>query len=136
MVGKELGQSKTDYKDSAGIVYCFFLSPKTNYCIVVIEIGVLSEKITFNDCDQNIARVGFKDFFGLEKGKTVRNMSKLNWKRELYGVKLPHRIIGCENCREERKCRFCIIDPKMNCFECELCRPCDKCLERRTQIKY
>ena len=40
-------------------------------------------------------------------------MSKLNLKRELYGVKKPHRIIGCENCQEDKKCRSCSIHLKM-----------------------
>ena len=66
-------------------------------------------------------------------------MSKLNWKvwkQELYGVKVIHGIIGFENCREDKKSRYCFADPKMNCFECELCKSCDKCLKRKTQIKY
>ena len=111
------------------------LGPTVKYCIVVIEIVVLSQKFTFKCCDQNIALVDLKDFIDLEKSKTVRKMPKLNWKRELYGVKILHWIIGCENCREKRKCRSCNIDPKMKCFECELCKSCDKCLKRKTQIK-
>ena len=32
-------------------------------------------------------------------------------------------------------CRSCIIDPKLNCFDCEISRSCDGCLKRITQIK-
>ena len=112
---------------------CFWLQ---NLNFASLSIGVLSQKITFKGCDQNIAGVGFKDFRDLEKGKTVRNMSKLKWKRDLDGVKTTQWIIGCENCREDRKCQSCNIDPTTNCFECEPCRSCDKCLKTITQIKY
>ena len=135
LIGKELGQSKNDYGDSAGIVYGLSPAPKFKCFNVGNEISVLSQKITFKSCDQNIARVSFKVYLDLEKCITVRNMSQLNWKRELYGVKLPHRFIGCGNCREDRKCWSGLIDPKMNCFECKLCKSSDKSLKKITQIK-
>ena len=102
MIGKELGESQNDYGDSARIVYGLFLYPKIKHCIVVKKIGVLSQNTTFRGCDQKLARVGFKDFLDLETGQAVRNMSKLNWMRESYVVRIPHRIIGCENCRVEK----------------------------------
>ena len=63
-------------------------------------------------------------------------MSKLNWKQKLFVVKTPHWIIGCEVFQETKKCHICIRDPMLNCFDCELCTSCDKCLKRITQIKY
>ena len=136
MIGKQLGQSKNDYGDSAGIVHVLFLAPKIENCIVVNKIGVISQTITFKGCDQDITRVGFKDFLDLQKSKTVRKMSKLNWKRESKGAKIPHRVIDCEVCRTDVKCQSCFKDPKMNSLEDELCKCCDKHLKRITQIKY
>ena len=62
----------------------------------------------------------------MEKGLIVRITSKLNWERDLLGVKVPHRLINCENCQNDKMCRSYIIDPKLNCFDCELSRSCDK----------
>ena len=93
MIGKEVGQSKSNYDDNAGIVYGLFLDSKIKNCVVINEFGVLSQKTDFRGCKQ-IARVVFKDFLDLEKVKTRCKMTKLIWKRELYGVKIHHRIIG------------------------------------------
>ena len=90
MIGKELFQSKNEYGD-AGIVYGLFLCPNVNYCIVINELGILSEKTTFKGYDQEISGVSFKDILDLERGQTVHNLSKLKWKRELQGIKVPHR---------------------------------------------
>ena len=62
----------------------------------------------------------------MEKGLIVRNTSKLNWERDLLGVKVPHRVINTENCQDDKMCRSCRIDPKLKCFDCELSRSCDK----------
>ena len=51
-------------------------------------------------------------------------------------MRIPHRIIDCENSQEDAKCQPCIIDFKMKSFECELCKSCEKSLKRITQIKY
>ena len=71
----------------------------------------------------------------METGLIVRNTSKLNWKRDLLGVKIPHRVINCENCQNDKMFRSCIIDLKLNSFDCEISRSCDKCPKTITQIK-
>ena len=53
----------------------------------------------------------------MEKGLIVHNRSKLNWKRDLLGDRVPHRDINCETCQNDKTCRSCIIDPKLNCFD-------------------
>ena len=45
MIGKELGQSKNDHGNNAGIFYGLILAPKFKYCINVNELGVLSQKL-------------------------------------------------------------------------------------------
>ena len=69
MIGKEIGQSKNDYDDSAAVVCDLFLAPKIKDCIFVKKMDLVSQKITIKDCDQKIARVGFEHLFDLEKGK-------------------------------------------------------------------
>jgi len=134
LVGKDLFQSKNDYGENAGIVYGLFLAPKVKYCIVIGEDGVLSQRTTFKGFNQNIKNITFKDFLDLEQGKTLKNRSKLKWKRELAGIKIPHRKVSCENCNEKKKCDDCLIRPEINCFNCEISKSCQDCLSKITRI--
>ena len=100
------------------------------------EIDVISQKITSKGYDQNISKVSFKGFVYLERGEVVRSISKLNWKRELYGVKVPDGTFGFQKYQEDKKCQSCDFNPKLNCFDCELAKSCDNCFQRITQIKH
>ena len=71
----------------------------------------------------------------MEKGKLFRNLSKLNWKRDLYGVKVQHRVKICEKYQEDKKCQSCVSDLKFDCIHCELVKSCIKCFNRITQKK-
>ena len=80
--------------------------------------------------------LNFKDFLDLERGDTILGELKLNWKRDLHGVKILHRVFQCPQCDNDRICKQCEIFPKMNCFECEVVKVCKTCLNKITQIKY
>ena len=112
-----------------------FLAPKIQYCIVIVGTGELSLKTTFKGYDQNMVGLNFKIFLDLEKGDTILGLSKLNWKRDLHGVKIPHRLFQCPQCDKEKICKQCEISPEMNCFECESVKACRSCLNRTTQNK-
>ena len=124
LIGKKFRQSKNDYGDNAGIIYGLFLAPKVKYCIVIDENGILSQKTTFKGFSQNINYITFKDFLYLEKGLTVKNRSNPKWKRELAGIKIPHRKLYCELCNENKLCESCLIKPERNCFQCEINKSC------------
>ena len=111
------------------------MSAKVKFCIVVDDNGLLQQKITFKDCDREISQIGFKDSLNMEKSLIVLNTSKLKCKRDLLGVKVPRRVINFGNCRNDKMCRSCIIDPKLNRFDCKIPKSFDKCLKRITQIK-
>ena len=96
-----------------------FLAPKVKYCVVIDENGILSQKTTFKGFNQNTNNITFKNFLDLEQGKTLKNISKLKWKRKLAGIEIRHRKVDCENCDETKKCVGCVIKPEMNCFNCE-----------------
>ena len=115
LIGKNLYQSKNDY-GKGGILYGLFLAPKIKYCIAIDENGILSQKTTFKGYDQNMVGLNFKDFLDLERGDTILGKSKLNWKRDLHGVKIPHRVFQCPQCDNDKICKECEISPKMNCF--------------------
>ena len=57
-----------------------FLAPKIKFCIVIDEIGILSQKTTFKAYDQIMVGLSFKDFLDLERGGTIFGKPKLNWK--------------------------------------------------------
>ena len=37
--------------------------------------------------------LNFKDFLDLERSSIVLGESKLNWKKDLHGIKIPHRFL-------------------------------------------
>ena len=134
LIGKDLYQSKNDYGKRA-ILYGLFLAPKIKYCIVFDENGILSLKTTFKGYDQNMVGQNFKDFFDLERGDTILGKSKLNWKRDLHGTKIPQRVFHCPQCDNDKICKQFEVSPKMDCFECEVVNACKTCLNKITQIK-
>ena len=80
--------------------------------------------------------LNFKDFLDLGRGDIILGKSKLNWKRDLHGIKIPHRVFQCPRCDNDKICKRCEISPKKNCFECEVVKACKACLNKITQIKY
>ena len=79
--------------------------------------------------------LNFKDFLDLETGDTILGESKLNWKRDLHGIKIPHRVFECPQCDNDKICKECELYLKMNCFECEVVTACRSCLKRITLFK-
>ena len=69
----------------------------------------------------------------IEHCKTLKIVSKLKWKRELAGIKIPHRKVGCENCDESKKFNDCTLKEEMNCFVFEMIRSCQDCLSKITR---
>ena len=134
LVGKDQFQSKNDYGENPGIVYGLFLAPKVIYCIVIDEIGILSQKTTFKEFNRNINNITFKDFVDLEQGKTLENISKPKWRRELAGIKIPHRKVSFENCAASKKCVGCVIKPEMNCFNSEISKSCQDCFSKTPRM--
>ena len=77
----------------------------------------------------------FKDFGDLEKGDTILGISKLNWKRDLHGVKIPHGVFQCPQYDNDKVCKQCVVFPKMNCSACEVIKTCKDCSNKITKIK-
>ena len=80
--------------------------------------------------------LNFKDFPNLERDDTFLGKSKLNWKKDSHGVKIPRRVFQCPQCDNDRICKQCEISPRMNCFECDVIKTCKTCLNKLTQIEY
>ena len=89
-----------------------YLAPTINYCIVIDENGIFSQKTTFKGYDQNMVGLNFKDFPNLERDDTFLGKSKLNRKIDIHGVKIPHRAFQCSQCQNDRICKQCQISPR------------------------
>ena len=61
LVGKNLLQSKNDYRDG-GIFYALFLAPKIKYCLIIIKYGVMDEKKCFQGFTKVSDILDRKDF--------------------------------------------------------------------------
>ena len=64
-IGREILQSKNDYKDG-GIFYGLFLAPKIKYCLTINKYGVIDEHLTckgFTAVSKNSDRKEYFDMF-------------------------------------------------------------------------
>ena len=77
-----------------------------------------------------------KKFLDLGRGVTILGKSKLNWKRRLHEVNIPHRVFHYPQCDNDKICKQCEISPKKNWFECGLDKVCKNCLNKKTRIKF
>ena len=136
MAGKNLFQAKNEYGEKTGIFYGVFLAPNIKYCIVIDVNGIFSQQTAFKGFDQYRVGLNFKHFLDLGRSGTVLGKSKLNLKRDLHGIKAPHRVFQCPQCDNDETCKQCEISLRMNCFECEVVKVCKNCLNRSTQIIY
>ena len=80
--------------------------------------------------------MNFKDFLDLESGETNWSESKLKWKRDLHGEKVPHRELQWLECDNSEIYKQGEVSLRKSSFEGEIARACESCLKRITQIKY
>ena len=66
-VGKPLGLEKIDYGNS-GIFYAWFLVPKTKYCLVIDDFGVISARRTFKGYSEEHRLIKLNEFISLSEG--------------------------------------------------------------------
>ena len=133
-VGKSVGLGKNDYGDS-GIFYAWFLAPKIIYCLVIDDYGIISAKTTFKGYSEEHRMIKLNEYISLSEGKTVSGRFSIDWTKTFEGTKIPHRKQDCADCDNRRKCSDCVIKPKMNCFNCEMEKACELCLNLISQQK-
>ena len=78
----------------------------------------------------------FSKFLDLERGVTIFGKSKLNWRRNLYGIKIPPTNENCLDCDKTKTCDQCELKPKIKSFECEIVKNCKSCMSKLILIKY
>ena len=122
-VGKKLGEGKNDYGNS-GIFYAWFLAAKIKYCLVIDDFGIISAKKTFKGYSEEHRMIKLDEYISLSEGKTVSGRFSIDWTKTFEGIKIPHRKQNCRDCDNRRKCGDCVINPKMNGFNCEMEKSC------------
>ena len=135
LIVKNLYQSENEY-GKGGILYGLFLASNIKNCIVIDESGILSQKTTFKGFDQNMVGLNFKNFLDLERADAFLGKSKLNWKIDLCGIRIPYTVLQCPQCDNDQIRKQCEIFPKKICFECEVLKTCKICLSKTTQNKF
>ena len=107
LVGKELLQGKSDYKDG-GIFYGLFLAPKIKYCLTINKYGVIDEHKTFKGFTNVSGNLDRKEFFKMFGGDKLVAKVPLSWKKSFsQGVVIPHKMRNCNNCTKEVLCDDC-----------------------------
>ena len=133
-VGKKLGEGKNDYGDS-GIFYAWFLAPKIKYCLVIDDFGIISAKRTFKGYSEEHRMIKLNEYRSLSEGKTVSGRFSIDRPKTFEGIKIPHRKQDCSECDNRKICSDCVIKPKMNCFNFEMEKSCESCLDLISQKK-
>ena len=133
-VGKSLGLVKNDYGNS-GIFHAWFLAPKIKYCLVINDFGVISAKRTSKGYSEEHRVIKLDEYISISEGKTVSGRFSIDWTKTFEGIKIPHRKQGCLECDNTNFCSDSVMKPKMNCFNCEMERSCETCLDLIYQKK-
>ena len=107
LVGKNLLQSKNDYKDG-GIFFGLFLAPKTKYCLTINKYGVFDEHKTFKSSKDVRDVLDRKEYFKMADGDKLVAKIPLSWNKSFsQGVVIPHKLRNCNNCSKHLLCDDC-----------------------------
>ena len=71
----------------------------------------------------------------LSEGKTVPGKFSFDWTKTFEGIKKPHRKQDSSGSDNGKFCSACAIKRKMNCFNCQIERACNTCLDLIPQKK-
>ena len=107
LVGKNLLQGKTDYKDG-GIFYGLFLAPKIKYCLTISKYGVIDEHKTFKGFTNVSDNLDRKEYFKKADGDKLIAKVRLSWKNSFsQGVGIPREMRNCNKCTKDSLCDDC-----------------------------
>ena len=110
LLGKNLLQSKNDYKDG-GIFYGLFLAPKLKYCLTINKYGVIDEHKTFKGFSNVSDNLDRKEYFKMADGDNliakVQKCLLVVKKSFCQGVVIPHKMRYCADCKNDSLCDSC-----------------------------
>ena len=107
LVGNNLLQGKTDYKDG-GIFYGLFLAPKIKFCLTINKYGVIDEHKTFKGFTNTSDNLDRKKYFKMFDGDKLVAKVPLSWKKSFsQGVVIPHKMRNCTDCKVDILCDRC-----------------------------
>ena len=109
LVGKNLCQGKNDYK-TGGIFYALFLAPKLKYCLIINDLGIIEQHMTFKGLNDSKRLLDRSQYFGMLNGKKITAMLPRSWKKSFNnGVIIPTKMRQCNSCKDGILCITCDI---------------------------
>ena len=89
LVGKELCQAKTDYKEGV-IFYGLFVAPKIKHVLSIDNLGIIHQHMTFEGFNDSKSLSDRSQYFNMLQGKKITTMLPRSWKKSLNnGVIIP-----------------------------------------------
>ena len=89
---------------------------------MIDENGTKSQKGTFKVSDKYMFGLNFGNFLDFESRSTNWSKANLYWRKDLHGVKKPHRMSQFSECNNNKKFYQYELKPQLTCFGCELVR--------------
>ena len=129
-----LDKGKNNYANS-GIFYAWFLAPRTKYCLVIDDFGVISAERTFKGYSKEHGMTKLNEIISLSEGKTYSERFSIDWTELIEGIKIPHQKPGCLDCKNELICGEFIKKSKLSFFNCEMERARETFLDQTVQRK-
>ena len=73
--------------------------------------------------------IKLNDIISLLEGKTIFGRFSTDWTKSSKRIKIPHRKLGCLDSDSKNNCSDCVIESRLICFNCEVERACETCLD-------
>ena len=107
-VRKTVWLGKDNYANS-GNFYTWFSAPKINYCVVIVENGVILAKQIFKGYSGEQRRTKLSDSISLSVGKTISGKFSIDWTETFESIGIPHTKRDCLNCDDAKIYSHCVI---------------------------
>ena len=99
------------------------------------DFVVISLKRTFKGFSEEYRKTKLNEFLSsLEEKSSCTGFSN-DWRKSFEGIEKPHQKQDCLDCNNELMCGECVLKRILNCFNCELERTCETCLDQISQKK-
>ena len=107
LVGKELGQGKSDYK-TVGISYGLFLAPKRTYVLTIDEFGIIHEHKTFKAFNDSKRLLDRSQYFKMLDCYKISAMVPKSWNKSFEnGINIATKMRFCNDCNDKAMCNRC-----------------------------
>ena len=72
--------------------------------------------------------IKLNEYMSLSEGKTIFGRFSIDGTKSLEGIKIQHQKQDCLYCINQLMCGESVVKRIMNCFNCEMKRACNSCI--------